>query len=168
MIACEIFSDRKILCSRLSPLVRHRLSDWHSEAISIGQLGGTLSTIMNTLPDSLQEPVKNLVVVSPGSRWTAERVLQSSFFNSGPVATIRNVQGLLDSNDDVSKICEFLTKLPAQLEPFPSSVLKQLILPSLLSALRNPALAPYALPAVIQVGKKLKLEDFSSLILPGQ
>lgn len=84
---------------------------------------------MDRIPQMLQSSLNSLLSVNPGQRASAPALKNCPYFTHGPVQTMRQLDTLLQMDEDSQKAV--LKDLLPALAPFPDYLLETMVLPKL-------------------------------------
>lgn len=121
-------------------------------------------TFPNTVPVPLQNTIRALLSVQPAQRPEARMFLSSPFFDSGPIKTLRGLQGLVEQ--DPAAQAKFLTTLPEEIEGFSPRILRDMVIPGLQAVVINKAVAPFVITPLLKIVSKVDKHTFGYSIAP--
>ena len=84
---------------------------------------------MDRIPQMLQSSLNSLLNVNPGQRASATALKNCPYFTHGPVQTMRQLDTLLQMDEENQKAV--LKDLKPALAPFPDYLLETMVLPKL-------------------------------------
>ncbi|TYZ58250.1 hypothetical protein PybrP1_007927 [[Pythium] brassicae (nom. inval.)] len=117
-----------------------------------------------SVPVSLHNTIRQLLSLQPAQRPEARMFLASQFFDSGPIKTLRSLQGLVEQ--DPAAQARFLTTLPDAIADFSPRVLRDMVLPGLQSVVINKAVAPFVITPLLKIVAKVDKHIFGHAIAP--
>lgn len=117
-----------------------------------------------SVPVSLHNTIRQLLSLQPAQRPEARMFLASQFFDSGPIKTLRTLQGLVEQ--DPASQARFLTTLPDAIADFSPRVLRDMVLPGLQSVVINKAVAPFVITPLLKIVAKVDKHIFGHSIAP--
>lgn len=82
---------------------------------------------LSHIPKLLQSSVEGLLQIHPESRQSVQQLLDSSFFQTGPISTLKTLESILEQNYQTQ--INILMELPTYLQPFPINILNGSVLP---------------------------------------
>jgi len=118
----------------------------------------------SSVPTALQNTIRSLLSLEPAKRPEARAFLASPFFDSGPIKTLRTLQSLVEQEPAAQ--AKFLTTLPDAIDGFSPRVLRDMVIPSLQSAVINKAVAPFVITPLLKIVAKVDKQTFSYSIAP--
>lgn len=121
-------------------------------------------TFPPSIPVSLHNTIRSLLSLQPTQRPEARMFLASPFFDSGPIKTLRTLQGLVEQ--DPASQAKFLTTLPEAIDGFSPRVLRDMVIPGLQSVVINKAVAPFVITPLLKIVAKVDKHIFGHSIAP--
>jgi SCY1-like protein 2 len=116
------------------------------------------------VPVSLHNTIRSLLALQSTQRPEARTFLASQFFDSGPIKTLRTLQGLVEQ--DPAAQAKFLTSLPEAIDGFSTRTLRDMVLPGLQAVVINKQVAPFVITPLLKIVAKVDKITFGHSIAP--
>ena len=146
---------------RIKPEVHHRIiASTDSVDVYRQQIEKLPTVSLAHVPAGLRPTLELLLSADPSKRPTAEEVLKTDYFNDTALKILQYLAHF-NEHDDRDK-AEFLKGLKlalSNLNSFSSKILRQKLLPPLLSELRNTILVPLLLPNIFAILELIEKVD---------
>ena len=119
------------------------------------------------MPDSLRETLRAMLQVDPRRRPSMRQVCSSPYFDSGSVKVLKIVASLTENDTTIARQAQILAHLPKQLNQFPARILRDRVLPTLVTmcAARSQT-TPFVLPSLLFIARKLSRGEFDRTLAP--
>ncbi|XP_078273256.1 SCY1-like protein 2 isoform X2 [Rhinoraja longicauda] len=121
-------------------------------------------SILQKVPEGVQEHLKLLLNVTAAVRPDADQLCKIPFFDDVGAMTLQYFDSLFQ-RDNLQK-SQFYKGLPKILPKLPKRVVVQRILPCLATEFVNPDMVPFVLPNVLLIVEECTKEEYVKLILP--
>ena len=151
------------------PLLQGRDGRVSTHRFKLSQLNPdqVIFSASSLMPQSLSETLRVMLNVDPRRRPSMRHVCSSPFFDSGSVKVLKIVSSLTASDTTAARQAQILAHLPKQLAQFPARVIRDRVLPTLVTmcATRSQT-TPFVLPSLLFSARKLSRGEFDRTLAP--
>lgn len=131
---------------------------------NVEQMSRNSSTPLGSVPNEVQEHVRNLLSITTTLRPDVHMMSKISFFENVAAMTLQYLDSLVQ-RDDMAK-SQFFRGLYKVMSKLPKRVIIQRVLPQLCLEFSNHQMIPFVLPNVLLIAEDCTAQEFCDLILP--
>ena len=151
------------------PLLQGRDGRVSTHRYKLSQLNPdqVITSAGSSMPEGLKETLRGMLQIDPRRRPNMQQVCICPYFDSGSVKVLKIVSSLTASETTAARQAQILAHLPKQLARFPARVIRDRVLPTLVTmcAARSQT-TPFVLPSLLFSARKLSRGEFDRNLAP--